>query len=151
MKIVLVKDVPNLGKTGDVKTVADGYARNYLLPRGLAVLASEGALRHIEVQRKAEDRRRKRALEDAQDLADALSQLRLTFQAKVGEKERLYGSITSHDIAKAIEKEINKPIDRRKIALDEPIKTLGAHYVPVKLLADVVAEVTVVVEKEEDG
>jgi len=150
MKIVLVKDVPNLGQAGDVKTVADGYARNYLLPRGLAILATEGALRQAKHQHTTEERRRKRTLENARDLAAVLSQLNLTFQAKVGETGRLYGSITSGDIASAIEEKLGKSIDRRKIALEEPIKMLGTHHVPVKLPSDVTAEVIVVVEKEGD-
>lgn len=148
MKIVLTQDVPNLGRVGEVKEVADGYARNYLIPRGLAMLATKSTLKQLEHKRQAEVKRAERLRAEMTDLAQRLSILTLDFKAKVGEKERLYGSITSGDIAEAIERETGHPIDKRKVELEEPIRTLGYHHVPIKLLPDLTAEVVVLVEPE---
>ncbi|MFQ6058228.1 MAG: 50S ribosomal protein L9 [Anaerolineae bacterium] len=148
MKIVLIQDVPNLGQAGEVKEVADGYGRNYLIPKGLAVLATEGTLKQLELKRQAEARRAERLRAEMTDLAQRLSLLTLNFKAKVGEKERLYGSITSGDIARAIERETGQAVDKRKIGLEEPIRQLGYHHVPIKLLPDLTTEVVVLVEEE---
>lgn len=149
MKVLLTETVDNLGRAGEVKKVADGYARNLLIPKGLAVPATEGALRHAELRRQAEGRRQKREEMKAESLARALSQVTLTFQAKAGETDKLYGSITSADIAGALERETGQAIDKRKIELEEPIRELGSYYVPVKLLSDLAPLVTVIVERED--
>jgi large subunit ribosomal protein L9 len=149
MKVLLTETVDNLGSAGEIKKVADGYARNFLIPKGLAVLATEGALKQAELRRQAETRRQKREEVKAESLAGILSQVTLTFQAKAGEKDKLYGSITNADIAEALEREIGQAIDKRKVELEEPIRELGSHHVPIKLLPDLAPRITVIVERED--
>jgi large subunit ribosomal protein L9 len=148
MKVILIEDLPKLGEVGDVCEVADGYARNYLIPQGLAIVATEGALRQVENLKRQEARRRERIRGDAVAFKEQLDSLTLVFQAKVGETGRLYGSITSGDIAERIEELTGREVDRRKVVLDNPLKELGTFRIPIRLLPDVVAEVTVVVEGE---
>jgi large subunit ribosomal protein L9 len=150
MRIILLKDVHNLGQAGDVRQVAPGYARNYLFPNRLATAATRGALKQLEVQRQAGARRQQRLEAEAEELAKELEGVTLTFSVKAGEKERLYGSITTGDIAAALEKETGKGIDRRKLQLEDPIRELGTYEVPVKLSADVMPSIIVVVDKEEE-
>jgi large subunit ribosomal protein L9 len=148
MQVILIKDVSRLGKAGEVKNVADGYARNYLLARGLAVVATESALKEFAA-REAEQRRqseRERAVAHAH--AQELGDIELEFTAKVGESERLYGSITSADIARALEARVGEPVDRRRVLLPEPIRELGRHKVQVRLHPDVTITVTVIVKPE---
>jgi len=151
MKVLLLQDVKGTGKAGEVKNVADGYARNYLLPRQLAVPATEQTLKSREVQRQIERRRRERASEEASALAAVLADVSVTFKVRVGEQHRLYGSITSADIAEAVSAEIQQEIDRRKILLDEPLKSLGEFHVPIKVAANVTPTVRVIVEAEGEG
>jgi large subunit ribosomal protein L9 len=148
VKVILTRDVPNLGQAGDVKSVAAGYARNYLIPQGLAIRATSGALREFERRRTAEARREERLAARAEALAGRMSGLTLTFEAKAGEKGRLYGSITAADIAEALERETREKFDRRKHILSDPIRQVGEHTVSVRLAADVVTEVKVVVKPE---
>lgn len=148
MEVLLLRDIKRLGKAGEIKKVADGYARNYLIPRGLAVLATPGAIRRKEVQAAIEEQREERIRTDSAALAEKLAQTQLTFKVRAGEKGRLYGSITAADIAAEIEKQTGVPLDKRKVDLEEPIHLLGTHQVPIRLLAGVVPEVTVVVEQE---
>ncbi|MCS7221939.1 MAG: 50S ribosomal protein L9 [Anaerolineae bacterium] len=149
MEILLLKDVEGLGHAGEIKKVAGGYARNFLIPRGLAVPADAGARKQAEAMREASQRRQQRQLSEAQALAAKLNGLTLRFKVKVGEKDRLYGSITNVDIAEAIEREIGQKVDRRHIELERPIRELGIHKVPVRLMAKIEPVVTVVVEREE--
>ena len=148
MEVLLLKDVPSIGTAGQVKKVNDGYARNYLLPRKLAVLASEGAVKQAETIKAAAVRREAKTLADAQELARQLGQIMLTFRAKAGEGDRLFGSITSGDIADALARDKHIKVDRRKIELDAPLKELGERQVAIKLHPEVTAQVTVVVERE---
>jgi len=148
MKVVLQEDVKGLGATGDVKDVADGYARNYLIPRRLAAPATAGALKNVEAQRAAAAKRQAQLDAEARALAERLAGMTLTLRARVGSQERLYGSITSADIAAALGRELGTPFDRRKLVLAEPIRELGAHQVPVHLAHDVSATLTVNVEPE---
>ncbi len=150
MQVILLKDVERLGQAGELCDVAPGYARNYLIPQGLATAASEGALKQLELQRQAEARRQEQLAAEAQKFATKLEGLTLTLAAKSGEKERLYGSITSGDIAEAMEQEIGTSVDRRKLELEEPIRELGTYSVPYKLLPDVTANIEVVVVREEE-
>ncbi len=150
MKILLTQDVESLGKAGEIKRVADGYARNFLIPRGMAVMATEGATKQVQVQSKAEVKLRRRTEEEAASLAEILWQLTLTFKAKAGEKDRLYGSITSSDIAEALERETGRTFDKRKVQLKGAIHELGTHKVPIKLMTNLTPEITVVVEREEE-
>jgi large subunit ribosomal protein L9 len=149
MKVLLTETVDNVGSAGEVKKVADGYARNFLIPRGLAVPATAGALKKAELRRQVEARRQKQEEVKAESLARTLSQVTLTFQVKAGEKDKLYGSITNADIAEAFERETGQTIDKRKVELEEPIRELGSYYVPIKLLPDLVPQITVIVEREE--
>lgn len=147
MQVLLLKNVPGVGNAGEVKKVADGYARNYLLPNKLAVSATEGAVKQAETIKEAVARREAKTLAAAQELAKILGQTTITFYAKAGEGDRLFGSITSADIAeKLAEKHIN--VDKRKIELPSPIKALGERQVVIKVHPEVTAEVTVVVERE---
>jgi len=150
VQVLLLKDIKGLGKAGEVRLVSDGYARNYLIPRRLAVLATDGAIRRTEVQKAIEDEREERVRSDSAALAERLSELPLTFKVKAGEKGRLYGSVTSADIAAEIERLTGHAIDKRKVELEEPIRLLGTHKVPLRLLAGVACELTVEVEQEPD-
>lgn len=150
MKILLTQDVENLGKAGDIKKVPDGYARNFLIPRGMAVLATEGAVKKARLRGKAEAKRQRQAEEEAASLAEILWQLTLTFKAKAGEKGRLYGSITSADIVEALERQTGRAFDKRKVQLKGAIHELGEHRVPIKLMTNIMPEITVVVEPEEE-
>lgn len=150
MKIILTQDVPGLGHMGEIRQVADGYARNYLIPRGMAVLASPGAIKQVQLRHKAEEKRSQRLKLEAEEFARRLGELTLRFRARVGESQRLYGSITSADIVEAIEEQTGQVIDKRKVELEHSIRELGEHHVPIKLMSDVTAHVRVVVEPEEE-
>ncbi|HEU5180747.1 MAG TPA: 50S ribosomal protein L9 [Candidatus Polarisedimenticolia bacterium] len=147
MRIVLRETVEKLGRRGDILKVADGFARNYLLPKKLAFEATDANLKRIEQERKVREVQESRERQDAQSLADRISQLSLTAVRKVGENEALYGSVTNADVAEMMEKE-GFSIDKRKILLDEPIRALGIYDVAVKLHHDVTASVKVWVVKE---
>ncbi|HEV8420882.1 MAG TPA: 50S ribosomal protein L9 [Actinomycetota bacterium] len=142
MKIILHKEVDKLGAPGDVVDVADGYARNFLIPRGLAAPASKGAIRHADRLRQAHEKRTRADLEAAQAIAERLSVASLRVPAKAGEDGRLFGSITVHHLAEEIEKLVGVPIDRRNLVA-EPIRSTGTHEVTVHLHPDVNATVTV--------
>lgn len=148
MQIVLLKDIKRLGKAGEVRNVADGYARNYLIPRGLATPATAGAVHEAKEHAAAEAKHVAREQAEAQSLADELSGVALTFKARAGETGHLYGSITTADIAEGLEKQTGKPVDRRKVALEEPIRELGTFQVPIRLAGEVTANITVTVEAE---
>ncbi len=148
MKIILTRDVSNLGQTGDVKDVATGYARNYLIPQGMAMKATSGALKEFKRHQVAENRREDQIAARARALAERLSTLTLTFEAKAGETGRLYGSVTPDDIVAALERETGEKFDRRKHILSDPLREVGEHTISVRLMADVVAEVKAVVKPE---
>jgi len=148
MEVILREDVEKLGARGQIVKVADGYARNYLLPKRLAVAATEANRKIVEQERQAHVRREVKLEAEAKDLAQLMEGLSVTIHAKAGEMDQLFGSVTSKDIAEALEKQ-NYSIDRKKIHLGEPIKTLGDHKVPVKLHRDVTVEISVNVVKEE--
>ncbi len=148
MKIILREDVERLGRKGDIVTVKDGYARNYLIPRGLALPVTRGNIKMIEEEKRRLLRQREREAKTAQELADKLSQLELVIYKKAGENDVLYGSVTAAELAEAL-KEKGFDIDRKNIILEEPIKRLGVHYFEVRVHHDVKARVRVVVKKEE--
>jgi len=151
MDILLLQDVEGVGKAGEVHAVAGGYARHFLIPRGLGVVATEGALKEAEGWGQAEARREERRRAKFEGLAARIEKITLNFKAKVGEKEKLYGSITSGDMAEALERELGEGIDKRKIDLPEPIRELGTYRVAVRLMGDVLPEITVVVEEAAEG
>jgi large subunit ribosomal protein L9 len=148
MEIILREDVDKLGSRGSVVKVADGYARNFLLPKRLAVAATSANRKIVEQEREAHLRREARAKTDAADLAKLMANLKLTFRQKVGENNQLFGSVTAKDIADALEAQ-RFHIERRKIQLDEPIRTLGDHRVTLRLHRDVSTEIDVVIEPEQ--
>jgi large subunit ribosomal protein L9 len=150
MKIILLRDVAGIGQAGEIQVVADGYARNYLIPRGLARKATRGAVRQAEEQQVAAGRREQREMEEAQALAERLNNLTLHFRAKVGEQDLLFGTITSSDIAEAIEEKLAVEVDRRKIEVGDPIRRPGIYSIPVRLVGDLEPRVNVVVEREEE-
>jgi large subunit ribosomal protein L9 len=143
MKVILLQNVEGLGQAGDMKDVANGYARNYLLPRRLAAGATPSLVANREQRIAAEQRRLAKLAEQNQQMAERLGQIALTFKAKVGSQGRLYGSITSQDIATALRDAENISIDRRTIDLSEPIRSLGTFSVPVKISTGVEPKVTV--------
>ena len=148
MKVILTKDVPNLGRVGDVKEVANGYARNFLMPRGLVVPATEGQLKQLHVfhaRRAKEDAQR---LSEAQQLAQRLAALQVIIPGRVGEQGRLFGSVTNQDVAAALKEQHGIEIDRRDIELAEPIRTLGSHTVDVRLGGEVHGQLRVEVVDE---
>ena len=147
MKVVLRQDVDKLGKRGDVLKVPDGYARNYLVPKRLALQATPGNLKRVELERHRLSVRLVRERGDAEELAKRLASVSCTIARKVGENDMLYGSVTNADVAAFFEKE-GFSIDKRRILIEEPIKALGIYNVPVRLHSDVTAEVKVWVVKE---
>ena len=143
MKVLLIQDVDNLGYAGDVKAVANGFGRNYLLPQNLAVLATPGALKQAETIRKTAEAHRARETEDARAIANQLADLALIFERRAGETGKLYGSVTSGDIADAIKEKTAIEIDKRKVSLPEPIRNLGEQDVTIKLMIDVTTNISV--------
>ena len=148
MEVILREDVDKLGNRGQVVKVAAGYARNFLLPKRLAVAATASNKKIIEQERQAHLRKDAKLEVEAQDLAKLVNGVTVTIKQKAGENDQLFGSVTTKDVADALAAQ-NYVIDRRKVILDEPIKQLGEFKVPVRLHKDVTAEVTVVVAKEE--
>ena len=148
MEVILREDVEKLGHRGQVVNVAPGYARNFLLPKRLAVAATESNKKIVEQERQAALRRDAKEVADAQDLAKMMSSVSVTIAQKAGENDQLFGSVTAKDIADLLERQ-GYNIDRRKVHLDEPIKTLGEHKVTVRLHKDVTVEIPVHVTKEE--
>jgi large subunit ribosomal protein L9 len=143
MKIILLQDVEGLGKAGDLKEVANGYARNYLLPRHLAAGATPGLIANRAQRIAAEQRKIEKQAETNRQLAERLGQVSLTVKAKVGRQGRLYGSITSQDIAAYLQQAENLTIDRRLIEMPEPIRTLGTFTIPVKVATKLEPKITV--------
>jgi large subunit ribosomal protein L9 len=147
MKVLLLKDVYKLGRAGDVKKVADGYGRNFLIPQKLAMLATSGAVKQAEKIRQAALAERTRLNQEMGSVAEKLQAVTLTFTARAGETGRLYGSITSGDISAAIERETGIHIDRRHIA-HQPLRELGTQKVAIRLTVDLIPEIIVVVKGE---
>jgi len=148
MEVILREDIDNLGTRGQVVKVAPGYARNFLLPKRLAVQATEANKKIVEQERQAHLRKEAKAKGEAEELGKLMGNVTISIAQKAGENDQLFGSVTSKDIADALAAQ-NYSIDRRRIQLDEPIKQLGEFKVPVRLHKDVTVEVTVVVTKEE--
>jgi large subunit ribosomal protein L9 len=154
MKVLLLKDVYKLGRAGDVKKVADGYGRNFLLPQGLAVLATAGALKQIEKIRSQAEVRRTEQNSELKDLAGQINGITLVFSAKAGETGKLYGSITTQDVATAIQEKARYEVKKQQIDM-QPIRNLGEFTAYVRLTMDLVPEVKIIVHREgeavEDG
>ncbi len=147
MKVILKEDIKHLGKMGQIVNVADGYARNYLIPKGLVVEANEKNIRALEQEKRIIEEKAKKIRNTAHDIASRISSLTITIKSKAGEEGKLFGSITAMDIAEALQKE-GIEIDRKKILLDEPIKRLGSYTVNIKLHTDISAPLNIQVVEE---
>ncbi len=147
MKVLLIKDVYKLGRAGDVKRVADGYGRNFLLPQGLAVLATPGAMKQIDHIRAQANARRSAMNQEMGGLAEQIKGVILTFAGKAGETGKLYGSVTGQMVADALNKKLGTQIDRRQVEI-EPIRTLGEFKAHIRLTVDLTPEVKIIVHRE---
>lgn len=148
MKVLLTKDVPELGQAGNIYSVAGGYARNYLMPRGLAILATKGALKQAEEIKQAGIRQRARERANAEAQAQLLNGQRVLFMANAGENDRLYGSVTSSDIAEKLSAAVGFEVDRRRIQLDSPIRDLGVYSLTVRLMPEIAPTFQVAVVRD---
>jgi large subunit ribosomal protein L9 len=149
MKVILQKPVDKLGVPGDIVDVADGYARNYLMPRGMAVKATRGGVKHIESLTRAHTTRVNKAKAEAEQVAGRLIATPIKVQAHAGEEGKLFGSVTASDIAEAIDQQAGIRVDRHDVHLDEPIRSVGTHEVRVHLYAEVDPVISVEVEGTE--
>ena len=148
MKIVLRTDVDNVGKKGDILDVADGFARNYLLPKGHAIKATGGIVAQAQAMRRSRDLRDAKDRESAETIARTLVPQVVKVSARAGSEGRLFGSVTAADIVAAVQAQTGVELDRRKLHLDDPIRSLGTHEIPVKLHSDVEFRITLEVEKQ---
>lgn len=148
MRVMLTKDVPSIGVAGDMKNVADGYGRNYLIPQRLAVLAGRG----IEVEgkrlREAAAKREAKARQEAQEQAEQIGDRTVVVRLRVGESDKVFGAITSEDIARALKQQHQVELDRRRIELKEPLKQLGEHRVPLRLHREVEAHINLIITQD---
>ena len=149
MKVIFLKDVPKVAKAGETKDVADGYGRNFLLPKKLALLATPAALKAAELQIQKEREEQQRFAVELSQLAQQLEGFPITFKAKVAEEDRLYGSIRDSDIADELSRLTGLDIERRKVELEEPIRQLGDYEVPIRLDKDLAPTIRVIVAQEE--
>ena len=149
MKVILLKDLKGTGKKGDVVNVSDGYARNFLFPKGVAKEATEGNVKVLKEQKTAQKIKEDQQLDEAKVLAENMGEMTVTLFSKAGEGGRLFGSVTSKDIAEALNKKHGIKIDKRKILLDEPIKVLGATNVKIKVHPEVTAQIKVQVNEKD--
>ncbi len=156
MKVILTQDVYKLGELGTIQNVKDGYARNYLIPQGLAEMATPGTIKQVNQRQEAENRRIAMLEEEMRELSIRIEAAQITIEARVGEQGRLYGSVTAADIAVRLSEEMGEEIDRRKVELDQPIREIGEFEVPVRLVGRLIPTATVIVydpeapEVEED-
>ncbi len=148
MKVILLKDVKDLGKTGEIKDLADGYARNYLIPRGLAVEATQDKLKEIEEKKHKRQRYKQKEMDLAEDLKGKLEGKSIQINLKTGGGDKLFGAVTSKEIAELIEKQLKVKVDRKKIELAEPIKHLGDYAIKIKLYQSIQAEIKLTVAGE---
>lgn len=143
MKVVLTQDVKDLGKKGELVNASDGYARNFLFPRKLAVEATTGKLKEIEDKKASEKNRKEKELSSAKELADKLSKLEIVFRTKAGENGKLFGSITAKDVAEAIKSQHKTEVDKKKVVMHDAIKALGTYQVEIKVYPEVSAKISV--------
>jgi len=149
VKVIFLQDVSNVARAGEIKEVADGYGRNFLIPKKLAVLASPSAVRAIEGQQKIKAKKQEQIEAELAEMAARLEGIEITLKARVGAKDRVYGSINNADIAAELESTAGITIDKKKIELDEPIRQLGSHEVVVRLSKDLTPKIKVTVTGEE--
>ncbi len=149
MKVIFLKDVKGTAKKGELREVSDGYARNFLFPRQIAKEATTGSINDLKQQQTSEALKKEKIEQDAIDLGEKMKSLKITIYSKAGEGGKLFGSITSKDVAERLKKEHSIDIDKRKILMDDHIKTLGEHTVNVKLHQNVTASFTVEVKQKD--
>jgi large subunit ribosomal protein L9 len=145
VKVILTEDVPKLGSAGTIQDVANGFARNYLIPQGMATIATRGSIRQVEERQAAEAKRIAKQEEELRGLSERIQGMRIEIEARVGEQGRLYGSVTGPDIADRLSAALGEEIDRRKIDLQEPIRTVGEHEITVRLVGRLTPVITVAV------
>lgn len=150
MKVILADDVEKLGHKGDVVNVADGYARNYLIPKGFAIFATKGTVKQAEVMQRARAEKQERDKQEAAARVASLGAAPVYISARAGEEGRLFGSVTKTDVARAIQDQLEQDVDRHQIRLDDPIRSLGSHQVEIHLHEEVNALVTVEVIAHEE-
>jgi large subunit ribosomal protein L9 len=148
VKVILLKDIKDLGKTGEIKELADGYARNYLIPRGLAVEATPDKLKEIEEKNLKAQKNKQKEMASAEALKDKLNGKSVQISLKTGGGDKLFGAVTTKEIAELIEKQLKIKVDRKKIELEEPIKHLGDYNIKIKLYQSVQAEIKLTVAAE---
>ena len=148
MKVMLIKDIQNVGVAGDVKEVADGYGRNYLIPRRMAVLAGRGAEAEARRLREATAKREAKERDVAQELADLIDNKTVVVRLKVGTEDKVFGAITNEDIATALRLQHQVDVDRRKIDMKDPLKQLGEHKIPLRLHRDVTAHINLIITQD---
>ena len=148
MKIVLRQDVPKLGEAGTIQNVSNGYARNYLIPQGMAVVATDGEIKMATHNLAVKDRKVARQEEQLRSTGDKIQGQRLSFTARAGDQGRLFGSITAADVATSLSAAIGEEVDRRRVVLDEPLRSVGEHLVTVHLVGRLRPQITVVIEAE---
>ena len=148
MKVMLIKDIENVGHAGDIKDVADGYGRNFLIPRRLAVLAGRGAEAEARRLRDAVTKREAKERDEAQELADMIDDKTVVVRLKVGAEDKVFGAITNDDVATALRLQHQVDVDRRKIDIKDPLKQLGEHQVPLRLHRDVTAHINLIITQD---
>jgi large subunit ribosomal protein L9 len=148
VKVMLIKDVQNVGLAGDVKEVADGYGRNFLIPRRMAVLAGRGAEAEARRLREATAKREAKERDVAQELADTIDNKTVVVRLKVGSEDKVFGAITNEDVATALRLQHQVDVDRRKIEIKDPLKQLGEHQVPLRLHRDVTAHINLIITQD---
>jgi large subunit ribosomal protein L9 len=151
MKVILLQDVPNVGESGSIQNVSDGFARNYLIPQGLAEMGTPGRIKQAEERLQAQQRKVEKQEEEMRGLSERIEGLRVEIEARVGQQGRLYGSITAPEIAKVVSSELGEEIDRRKVVLSDPIRTAGEHKVEIHLVGRLRPAVTVAVKPSADS
>lgn len=147
MKVILLEDVKKLGKKGELINASDGYARNFLFPKKLAVEATNAAINDMKLKQQAEKRRQEELLQQARELAEKIKDSVVTIKVKAGDGGRIFGSVSTKEITKAVKEQLSFDIDKKKMQLKEPIKSLGTHIIPIKLNPKVKTELTVKVQE----
>jgi large subunit ribosomal protein L9 len=151
MKVILLQDVPNVGESGSIQNVSDGFARNYLIPQGLAEMGTPGRIKQAEQRIQAQQRKIERQEEELRGLAERIEGMRIEIEARVGKQGRLYGSITAPEVATEVGRSLGEEIDRRKVELGDPIRSAGEHEVAIHLVGRLRPKVTVVVKPTADS
>ncbi len=147
MKVILKQDVKGSGKAGDVINVSDGYAKNFLLKKGLAVLATEGQLKELDIKQQSDKFHQEEKIKDTKILAAKINGKKIEIKAKAGEDNRIFGSVTSKEIANKLNQDFQIDVDKRKILLEQPIKSFGNYNVVIKFMTGITANITVIVKE----